>query len=129
MTAGSDPICSAATYVPASASQTATTSTARSAQTRPRPNPRVPSAARAETRRAAVPPFSGSASTDMDSLDSGVSGREPLTRRRQVVQVRVPAGLGAVGDAELAVRVRQVELDGLLGHPQLTGDAAVGVAL
>jgi hypothetical protein len=44
------------------------------------------------------------------------------------VQVGVPARLGPVGDAELAVDVRQVELDRLLGHPQGPGDAAVGVA-
>ena len=39
----------------------------------------------------------------------------------QVVHVRVPARLGAVRHAELAVRVGQVELDRLLGHPQLRG--------
>ena len=60
----------------------------------------------------------------------GRSGREPLIGHRdQVVQVGVAARLGAVGDAELAVRVRQVELDRLLGDPQLAGDAAVRVAL
>ncbi len=38
-TAGSVPICSAARYVPARASQTAMTSTISNPQTRPRPNP------------------------------------------------------------------------------------------
>src|SRR4051812_9859354 len=58
-----------------------------------------------------------------------VSGRELLMRRDEVVQVRVARRLGAVGDAELAVRVRQVELRRLLGHPERAGDLAVRVAL
>ena len=46
-------------------------------------------------------------------------------RRTRPVHVRVAAGLGSVGHAELAVDVREVELDGLLGDPQLTCDVAV----
>src|SRR4051812_47939347 len=47
----------------------------------------------------------------------------------QIVEMRVPARLCAVGDAELAICVRQVEFDRLLGHPQLAGDPAVRVPL
>ena len=36
------------------------------------------------------------------------------------------ARLGAVRDAELAIDVRQVELDGLLGHPELAPDPSIG---
>src|SRR5262249_6614656 len=39
--------------------------------------------------------------------------------------VRVPRRLGAVRDAELPVDVGQVELDGLLGDPQLLADRLV----
>src|SRR3954454_7321562 len=47
----------------------------------------------------------------------------------QGVHVGVAAGLRAVGPAQLAIGVREVELDRLLGDPQLAGDPGVGVAL
>ena len=48
-----------------------------------------------------------------------------LREAHQAVDVSVPAGLGAVADLELAVHVREVELDGLLGHPELLGDLPI----
>src|SRR5438105_15927340 len=41
-------------------------------------------------------------------------------RFEQPVLVRPAARLGSVGDAELAIDVREVKLDRLLGHPQLS---------
>src|SRR3954471_1817150 len=41
------------------------------------------------------------------------------------VLVREASGLGAVRDAELAIDVREVELDRLFRHPQLLADRLV----
>src|ERR671923_1953771 len=46
-------------------------------------------------------------------------------RSRPAAQVRIAGSLGSVRDAELAVDVREVELDRLLGHPELRGDAPI----
>src|SRR3954452_14937743 len=43
----------------------------------------------------------------------------------QPVLVREAGGLGAVRHAELAIDVREVELDRLLSHPQLLADRLV----
>src|SRR5213079_1596353 len=50
-------------------------------------------------------------------------------RNAEPVQQRVAARLCAVRDAELAIDLREVELDGLLGQPELTADLRVGAAL
>ena len=59
---------------------------------------------------------------DMDQAASGSAGRRLGRRTDEPVDVRVVARLRAVGDAELPVDVREVELDRLLRHPQLTRD-------
>src|SRR5438270_2888068 len=46
-------------------------------------------------------------------------------RLEQPVLMRPAARLGSVGDAELAIDVREVKLDRLLGHPQLSRHPAV----
>src|SRR3954447_14471341 len=43
----------------------------------------------------------------------------------QTVEVREPAGLCAIGHAQLLIDVGKVELDRLLCHPELGGHAAV----
>ena len=61
-----------------------------------------------------------------------VSAARRANRRRschgadKALVEREPRGFGAVGDAELAIDVRQVELDGLLGDPELLADRLVG---
>ena len=47
----------------------------------------------------------------------------------EALLVGVAGGLGAVRDVQLAVDVRQVELDGLRGDPELLGDRGVRLAL
>src|SRR4051794_28148669 len=44
----------------------------------------------------------------------------------QPLLVGVPRRLGSVGNTELAIDVRQVELDGLLGDPEFLRDLLVG---
>src|SRR3954471_22730678 len=63
-------------------------------------------------------------------------GHHRMVRRRrggrrieEAAQLRDPACLGPVVHVELAIDVRQVELDRLLGHPQHAGQLGVGVAL
>ena len=47
----------------------------------------------------------------------------------EALLVGVAGGLGAVRDAQLAVDVREVELDGLGSDPELLRDRGVGLAL
>src|SRR5215203_1942091 len=126
------PMISASTYMPSSAIWIATRSTAINARTRPpssRPCPDFEVLGSGATRRPGRAPATPSGSAVRGVSVVPRSGRQLLTRMDQVVDVGVPAGLGAVRHAELAVGVREVELDGLLGHPELPGDAAVGLAL
>src|SRR6266511_1305850 len=53
-------------------------------------------------------------------LSRPLSGRRPRVRDggQQAVELCPAAGLRAVGDVQLAIDVRQVELDRLLGDPQ-----------
>src|SRR5215210_5814931 len=123
ITAGG-PMASASTYVPASASAIASTSEAMSTRTRPRENPPRPSrtvpllCSRGATR-------SGGRSASASDAVAVSSGGQLLMRPDEVVHVGVARRLRAVADAELAVQVREVELDRLLGHPQLAGDPLV----
>src|SRR5687768_6203232 len=99
------PISSASTYMPSRASWTATRSETISVRTRPRTKrPRWGAAASGSVR------VSGA---------SAPSAGQLLTRAHQVVHVGIAAGFGAVRHTELPVRVGQVELDRLLGHPEL----------
>src|SRR3954447_15884065 len=82
------------------------------------------------TRRGSCPARAGEVTCISTATGSGYQRvADRSGSGHQVVDVRIAARFGAVGDAELAVRVRQVELDGLLGHPELAGDSAVRVAL
>src|SRR5215210_5327239 len=123
ITAGG-PMASASTYVPASASAIASTSEAMSTRTRPRENPPRPSrtvpllCSRGATR-------SGGRSASASDAVAVSSGGQLLMRPDEVVHVGVARRLRAVADAELAVQVREVELDRLLGHPELAGDPPV----
>src|SRR4051812_25085486 len=117
MTAGG-PICSASTYVPASESRIATRSAAISVRTRPGQTPPFRPAGGGAAGGGPVR-SAGCCSASLPAVAAVSLGHQPFTDDHQVVHVRVPGRLGAVGDAELAVRVRQVELDRLLGHPQL----------
>src|SRR3954471_21962522 len=97
-------------------------------RTLPRENPpRRP--ARAGTAGGGTTLSPGWESASLSAVAAVSSGRQPFTDDHQVVHVGVAGRLRAVGDAELAVGVRQVELDRLLGHPQLAGDPLVGEAL
>src|SRR5947207_12433907 len=55
--------------------------------------------------------------------------RLPGDLRQQAVKLRPATRLGPVGDVELAIDVRQVELDGLLRHPEHLRELRVRVAL
>jgi len=57
-----------------------------------------------------------------------VLGYSSPWRLGEVVLERVAGCFGAVGDAELAVDVGEVELDGLFGDPELFADCLVGEA-
>src|ERR671915_524824 len=127
MTAGG-PICSASTYVPASETRIAARSAPNRRRTRPREKP--------PRRRAGAGTAGGGTirsprwcSASVSAAAAVSSGRQPLMLDHEVVHVGVASRLGAVRDAELAVRVGEVELHRLLGDPQLAGDPLVGEAL
>src|SRR5918992_237193 len=127
MTAGG-PICSASTYVPASETRIAARSAPIRRRTRPREKPPRRRAG-AGTAGGGTTRSPGWCSAFVSAVAAVSSGRQPLMLDHEVVHVRVTGRLGAVRHAELAVRVGEVELHRLLGHPQLAGDALVGVAL
>src|SRR3954470_19297933 len=82
------------------------------------------------TRRGSCPARAGEVTCISTATGSGYQRvADRSGSGHQVVDVRIAARFGADGETELAVRVRQVELDGLLGHPELAGDSAVRVAL
>ena len=80
-------------------------------------------------------------STGSRSRSSSSSGSPPPPSRRlphvygvaragqQVMDLRPAARLGSVRDVELAIDVREVELDRLLGHPEHLGELRVRMAL
>src|SRR6187402_1999373 len=123
------PICSASRYMPRYAIWIATRSEIIRSRTRPRTSRPGRCWTADPVAFATRPPASPSVSAVRDASAAPPSRRQLLTRAHEIVDVRVSARLGAVGHAELAIGVGQVELDRLLGHPELPRDRAVGLPL
>src|SRR4051812_49150280 len=89
------------------------------------PPPHLGGARRTTARRAGGRPQAGGPPAPPRRIGGGRADRG----REEPVDVGVAARLRAVRHAELAVDVREVELDGLLGDAEARGDLAVGPAL